>query len=1075
MNWNHFLRAISLFVLLATVASVLFVTVFANENDYSSPSATYTKEIYADEFLEDYVGITNLSQAEKDYLRLRSGFLFAYNAGIPTSHIKVSFDEGTLSVSAEEYVYSSPSGVRIVWTPVSASVKDKTFEFPADSYSVEFTGVDESVTDSVAVKYRASFVVSEETVNRLINLSYNDAHTLEDEVEVKRLEYESAYSEYLINEEKYNEYLASLAVYNAYLSEKRIYDEKNAEYLTYLAELREYEEALADYEAYVALRDKYYLDLAEYTKYLAYAEHNMAKIEEYEKYQEKIDTVEAQLDIIRATKTDVTSLGRDVYSAIIGGTVTSVIDRKGDIVKVLQADERVVDMAGTATENLRVLLKEFFDIPKNKLEEQYRYYITNYEGFRDNFVNLLVALDNLYLNSGVRGAMIAEGKHEKYVILVAQLYHIANALSDVPIKSYDGKYYFDSNYKIGSRYSADKQISVSEALENSEFIVDTNNATPLKDGYPIKPEVPEYKLMEEPVMPSPVTSPIKPEPVSKPDEPAPVSEPVYAQNPGKKPTPYVVPAEISALISSYNSGELFERDDYSGGDITITPEIDVSKKFINIDEITVTYYDGEYNSNEEKNILYQVTIDRNTYADYLGDVPQKQEDSEYVYSHTGWTDEHGNEQNLTCVSDSLNLYPKFSATEKEYETVWVINGERFYDNPGEPSIPMAEEFYFDFSGWKKTVDPETSDVTYIAVFDKPLVPTSSGAAKISYNDGNFVVEPSTVSNKFDISFLLERASGIGGIIIKTVRGEEFSISYSDTMQMYEEGVHSIGFSAVSGSDDYAYALFAYGPDGESISSSAKILFASSCEASDLSHFVLYNYNDAGEKKFLRYSLANGKISFNATPGVKYRARVEYSLTAVPLDAVNIVLNKTTASCEEVVSVYLEKKPGIRIDRIYTMGSDGKKNALDGTSFVMPSGDITVGVDYTVEHYRISFVSDGKTIVSYLLIYGDTVPVPQEPKKASNEKYSYTFLCWSPAVSTVDGNTTYNAVYSSELIPKSDSGNMEISRGVLKILLLLFVGAGCFVLIVVPSLIMTCIIISKRRKSVFASRERRKFK
>ena len=59
----------------------------------------------------------------------------------------------------------------------------------------------------------------------------------------------------------------------------------------------------------------------------------------------------------------------------MGDTVSTVIDRKGDIVNVLKADGAVVDLAGEATENLRVLLTEFFDV--KSVEGQYKYYITN--------------------------------------------------------------------------------------------------------------------------------------------------------------------------------------------------------------------------------------------------------------------------------------------------------------------------------------------------------------------------------------------------------------------------------------------------------------------------------------------------------------------------------------------------------------------------------------------------------------------------------------------------------------------------------------------------------------------------
>lgn len=1070
MNGKRFIRFACAFLLFALTSS--FILIFAtaeSESDYSYPSAPLSKEIYADEFLDTYIPGINLSDVERDYLRLQSGFLLAYNSHIPTTQISTSYDNGTLTVTAIEYTYTATNGTTVVWTPVSATVYGKTKNYYSSPYTVQFSGLTAADGDSVKVHYTASFVISEERINSLINMAYTDAPGLEAEIAEKKAQYEQDHAEYVINTQKYNEYLAALAEYNEYLSVKRIYDEKYSEYLNYLKEKEEYDKEKAEYVAYIIAKDKYYSDLAKYTKYLAYAEQNQAKIEAYEKYQEKFDTVLAQLDVIKKAKTPLTELKRTVYSAIMGDTVTTVIDRKGDIVKVLGANSKVVDVAGVATENLRVLLKEFFDLKST--QEQYQYYIANYEAFRDNFVNLLKALDNLYLVSGVRGAMIAEEKHEKYLILVAQLYYIANALSDEPIMSYDGKYYFDEAYQIGSSYSADKRFYPCDVINNQPFVTDTDNAAPLSDGYPIAPEKPEYTFMTEPVMPTPVAEPPVPDPVEKPTAPTAVSAPTVVKRPGKEPKPYVIPSEVQALINAYNNGELSLRNSYTGGNVTLAPEITVSKVFLGGSEVTVTYYDKEYDSIEKKNVLYRIVVDKGSYADYLGVIPQKSEDAEYLYSHSGWTDGNGNDPDLSNVTESLNLYPKFSATQKEYETVWVVNGEKFYENPGTPGFSADEYYFYGFSHWEKSVDAFNSDVTYTAVFDKQtLVSTLSGAAKVSFNNGNYIVEPPGVSNKFDIGLLLIVASGKGGIVIKTVTGEVMSISYTETLEMHKAGVASISYSAISrDSGGYAYAITAYDKNGSKLSCNAKVTFKAECKVSDISHAVLY-YEENGEKKLVRGSIEEGTITFSALLGKTYYSRVEYTLTPVPLEAISIKTDKSIAAIGEAVSVRLTYSPGIRIDRIYIMGTDGVKIEVENNSFKMPGCDITVGVDYTVEQYTVTFVSGGKTIATYLCNYGDTVIPPEPPKKASNEAYSYTFEKWTPNVTEVTGNATYIAVYSASPLPNVNKDNMSITPSVLKLLLLAGVGLGCLVIMVIPSSVMTGVMVKKRKKLVYKAND-----
>ncbi len=1052
-------RAVCALLLLCLTTACFAFFVGATSDDYSYPSAVSVENIYADEFLCDFTD-TELFEAEGEYLRLQSGFLLSYNNAIPTYAVKTTYENGKLTVVCEEYVYTARNGADVIWKPVYAELDGERKDFGNAPYTLSFAAPNADSEDKVKVEYECKFVIEKETVNRLFNLAYKDAPRLEAEIEEKRLEFERLAAQYAVDTEKYNEYLAAMVEYNAYLSVKRIYDDKYAEYTRYLEEKSDYEIAKAAYDNYVLERDKYYEELAKYTEYLAYAEQNLAKIEEYERYQEKYSVVLAQLDVIKQTKTKLTPLQRTVYDAIMGETVTSVINRKGDIVKVLGANAKVVDIADVATKNLRVLLKEFFDI--KEVEEQYKYYITNYEAFRDNFANLLIALDDLYLVSGVRGAMIAEDKHEKYLILVAQLYYVANALSDEPIKSYNGKYYFDSSYKIGSTYASDKWSYPSAVINNEPFVVDSGNAEPLTDGYPMEPEKPEYTMMQEPVAPKPVVKPIAPEFVEEPKAPAQVNEPQKAANPGKAPEPYVIPDEVASIIDAYNRGAISEREEYSGDDVTVAANISVFKLFAKTDEVSVTYYGSDYNGKSDNDILYTVTVDRNSPADYLGQIPKKDEDSEYVYIHKGWVDSDGCDVDLSRVSRDVEVFPTFFAEKKEYETVWIAGGEIYHENPGIPPIPQ-NEFYYDFSHWERSVDSKTHNVTYTAVYSRPSVTASGEAVKVCYREGNYVVEPRGVSNRFDISALLERADGSGGIIIKTPLGEQFSVSYSETIAMHDAGVHSIGYSASSLSDGgYVYKLFAYGSDGEEIACAAKIGFSAICDIADNSHFKIYSLKD-GEKSFLRNNAsADGMIAFSATVGNVYYARNEYSLNSVPLAAVKISLSQDAAPIGTLIGVSLDAVGGIRVDGIYFMGSDGEKVYVDGNSFSMPGYDITVGVDYTVLRYKITFVSDGKTIVTYYRSYGDTVVPPSDPKKAPNEKYSFTFERWTPTLGEVTGNVTYNAVYSSVPLPESEK-TMEITPSVLKLLLLFGVGAGCLFLIVIPSGIMTAILTAKHKK------------
>ena len=87
---------------------------------------------------------------------------------------------------------------------------------------------------------------------------------------------------------------------------------------------------------------------------------------------------------------------------------------------------------------------------------------------------------------------------------------------------------------------------------------------------------------------------------------------------------------------------------------------------------------------------------------------------------------------------------------------------------------------------------------------------------------------------------------------------------------------------------------------------------------------------------------------------------------------------------------------------------------------MPYGNIRLGATFTELEYTVKFVSDGKVISEkggYK--YGDTVRVPNNPTKISDEQYSYTFIGWSPVIATVTQDVTYVAQFEAVPIPKAE--------------------------------------------------------
>ena len=88
-------------------------------------------------------------------------------------------------------------------------------------------------------------------------------------------------------------------------------------------------------------------------------------------------------------------------------------------------------------------------------------------------------------------------------------------------------------------------------------------------------------------------------------------------------------------------------------------------------------------------------------------------------------------------------------------------------------------------------------------------------------------------------------------------------------------------------------------------------------------------------------------------------------------------------------------------------------------FAPITSDMTYTAQYTKEYidYLVNFNDyDGSTISSKTYHYGDTIEVPANPSKPSNDVYGYTFTGWDKEVtSTCLGNATYTAQYEQYYI------------------------------------------------------------
>ncbi len=1077
-------KLIALIFIVAIVASMLAFPTQAATADYTRPGATSSSKLTAADILKLTMGL-ELGEAEKNYLELHGNYEILYPSHIPTSYVTVGYSSDTelLVIEAAKYSYTANNGTVVLWTPKSVLVdgEEKTFAVEGDKYKAVFESVEDG-SDAVArVEYSTQFKVTQTAINRIINQAFNDAEEWKTTIAQKTAEYERLSALFEKNSEDYGKYLdeleeykAELALYEAYLVEKRKYDDALEEYNDYLDKLEEFERLSDLYDEYEKKLEQFAIDYALYEKYLKDEEEYPDKLAAYNLYVEKCNKIKEQLTFMDGMKRYVTSYKRSLYSAIIGDTVTKVLQNKDTLTSaVIGVDSAVIEKAENATVKIREIYAAYFALAEEK--DKYGYYFTHYDDIRDNFIALFQALDKMYQNPKVRTAIIEYGPdmQEKFEILLAQLYYTVNALSDFTVPRYDGGV-FDSTYAVNP-LTERKPLTL---LGGKPYMADTDSATPLEGGYPVTVKEPEPVVsVEEPEAVEYMAEPVCPDEVDDPgDAPEEITEPQKPQeiaHPGNAPVPYSPPEAVPELVSAYDRGELTLRSKADSSK-TFSVSLEVEKSIFNQETCIVEFCDTD------GNLLERVVVDKNSFAEYTGEIPEREEDAAATYTFAGWADENGKPVDLTSVKESIKVYPYFTPNYKSYVVSWNVNGTVTTETlvygtvpqyDGVPTRPADRNVEYEFSGWDKPIVALVENTTYTAIFT-PLVelPNGSGAEITRNEKGDYTVElGGNSSDGVSFSGLIERASSKGAL---TVKSDDFSayFAFAEVIAMQEAGVDRIALDLTkAGDDSYTLKLNVLTADGEEIGTRIRSSVTVACSFSDATKVKVYSLDSNGERVNASYTLGENTITVVQNSGTEYYAltEYEYAIILLPNDTVTVSLSSNKALAGEWVTVTLEVPDGVTLEGVYyTVGSDEEKVYFTEEGFYMPHGNVRVGVEFHENVYVVQFLSDGKVISSEEYLYGEIPTPPASPVKMSDGKYTYTFSGWSAEVCAVTEDATYEAVYTAEPIPeKEEHDGFYATPGVWKIIIAIGVAAVYLLLVFLPCVVIVVVklLLYKSRK------------
>ena len=683
--------------------------------DYSNPAIDSSESLSVSEL---YNALLNRMPTEGETLYWQAkAFSLQYNDSIPNDRIDTNYDNEILDVTVAPYAYVAANGATVTWIPTSIKLETVNGEWEQHSLT-EQNGV---YTAQISCKYSGDFdmkvaytceiAIAGSIVEALHNEAYREGTNALSLMTIYQGE-KDKYDKYVADQEAFDNYVYNKAAYEKYLQEKAAYDVLYEAYQAYLAEDAAYWELVeleAQWAEYWAQQEKYNATKDAYAKYFAYSTA----------YKKAVDTL-AMFEGIFATE----DRGWCMYNDIMGSAVTEVLGRKSELIAG-GCNAEDIDLAGTATENLRVLLGGYNELrtakyasDHDKYKALYEYYQTNYDALTQNFCDLYKPLKGLYGNSAVSGYIAMMEKTEHYRQLVGHLFVVSTALDrnserdengwridrkklDVII-DYDVHYFPDSNTRWypSAAYPAEEVAYVEEVKVPQK---------PAKDE-------PMYPAGDPPTpVQNPGAGPAKVEDPGEPkDAPTPVDEPQSPETGFSNVTKTLYQEVRDGKLSLYN-GSVPEA-------VPLKLNVEVGQSISIKNVKTVIFYDLEGNP---------YRTEQRNYGETVKCAPLEHDTTVAAYYRfLCWKDADGNEIGKTAeikVTKNISLYPHYLETPRMYTVTFIVESEwgtpqtksvtynygTLLDAKQFVNVPPTDAVYqYTFSGWQ-TVDGEPVDVTAV--------------------------------------------------------------------------------------------------------------------------------------------------------------------------------------------------------------------------------------------------------------------------------------------------------------------------------------------------------------------------
>lgn len=279
-----------------------------------------------------------------------------------------------------------------------------------------------------------------------------------------------------------------------------------------------------------------------------------------------------------------------------------------------------------------------------------------------------------------------------------------------------------------------------------------------------------------------------------------------------------------------------------------------------------------------------------------------------------------------------------------------------------------------------------------------------------------------------------RYHGIDGSIVSTNEAYEDLNAYGYNAPE-ESGCTFLGWSNAEGNmiaNDTVYTLPALTCDP--VQQKIVDLYAVYSTSYEVHHYTqeLDGSYSLKETEHFDDIIVNTQVNANAKEyeGFSFDENSQMSATAKAGLVLDLYYNRNSYEVSYEYENAPENAPALPETKSYLFGADVKIEedaVLEGYSFSgwntedfqMPSNNVIVKGSFEINTYTVRFLNDDGTVLELdeKVEYGTMASYDgEEPVKASDGRYSYTFKGWSKELSEVKEDQEYIAQYDAEMIP-----------------------------------------------------------